>query len=254
MIFPQYGLKGECFHPHPTNSQIGACLLTAMMSVDIFPRFEHQIVSFDEWKNNSPSTLLESACWAFLKNLPKFCHVRMGILYLRPEVVIPMGASDALLQKYIQMRHVINLSEFNELKRNTDAEDDMFLGIFFNHEASKPQTRLSKMRLEDLKITADVLNTLIRSHPDLEELNFNATDTHGSVLDTIGEHAKRLKKLNFQNFQTVYGDEMQRLFRPDDPRSSAVSPQRQVLIDCPGLVSFGVKRKVTPTSGAMFTT
>lgn len=221
------------------------------MALEISPRPEHQIVTFDEWKANSPPTLLESTCITILKHLSLFCEVRFGILYLKPSVQIPVRGSDVLLEKYVRLRHVIDLSSFGEIKRNAETEDDPVMSIFFNPE--KIQTRLTRARLEDLKLTADVVNSLIRYHPDLEELCINVSDSNGSIMESISHHGNRLTKLNFHNLQSVFGDEMQKCFRTDDPGNGAPYKQRQFIVNTPNLLSLGVKRKSAVTAG-LFTT
>jgi hypothetical protein len=202
-----------------------------------------------EW--NSPPSLLESVCVCILKNLPHFCEVRFGILYLKREVRLPIGTSDVLLETYTRMRQQVDLSPFNDMKRVAEAEDDAFVSIFFNPEGL--QTRLKRARLEDLKLTADVVISLIRYHPDLEELNVNVSDTNGALAEAISSFGGRLSKLNFYNFQTLFGDEMQRCFRTDDPEIGAPYKKRQFILNTPNVLSLGVKRKTTHTAG-MFST
>ncbi|XP_055335610.1 protein zer-1 homolog [Paramacrobiotus metropolitanus] len=218
------------------------------MAADLSPRIEHQVLPFDEWKNNSPPTLLESACMTFLKNLPLFCEVRKDILYLKPDIAIPVGASDVLLEKYVRMRHVIDLSSFDKVRRVVEAEDDSFLSVFFNHD-HRVQTRLKRARLEDLKLTADVVNNLIRSHLDLEELYINVADTNGSIMESITQLGSRLTKLNFHNFHSLFSDEMQRYFRADDTGCPSPYKQRQYIVNAPNLLSLGIKRTQLPTVG-----
>ncbi|GAU97886.1 hypothetical protein RvY_09111 [Ramazzottius varieornatus] len=214
---------------------------------------EHRIVPFQEWKTNSPPTLLESACISFLKNLQHFCEARNGILYMKPEVQIPIGTSDILLEKYSQMRHLVDLSRFSDIKRNAEAEDDVFITIFFNPLPDTKQTRLKRARLEDLKLTADVVASLIQHHPDLEELNVNVSDPHGVVVEAISSLRSRLTKLNFYNFQNIFGEEMARYFRTDDSGVISHYKTRQYVIDTPKLLSLGVKRKTAHTSGLFST-
>ena len=203
---------------------------------------EHHVLSFEEWKRNSAPTLLESACFSFLQNLERFCEVRMGILSLRPCIQIPLRASDILLEKCIQMRYIIDLPHFSELKRNAEADDDIIMGVFFNQDPKNPQTRLTKARLENLNLTAELISLIIRSHPTLEELNINVSDSTSIIIETINEHARNLKKLNIQHFGTftVYGMHSYILTNSLIP-SDESSDRCRFAINWPNLRSLGIK-------------
>ena len=107
-----------------------AWILYFAMAGEVPSRLEHRIITFDEWKSNSPPSLVESLCTSFLRNLPHFCEARNGLLYLKPHVRIPVGASDVLLEMYVRMRHQVDLSAFGDIKRVAEAEDDAFITIF----------------------------------------------------------------------------------------------------------------------------
>lgn len=68
-------------------------------------------------------------------------------------------------------------------------------------------------------------------------------------MEQISSLDGRLCKLNFNNFQALFGDEMQKYFRTDETEINQPYKRGQCILNAPNLLTLGIKKKTLHTSG-----